>query len=140
MPSVAHARSSGDTRPSDRVRQLVLEMIDDGLAPHDKLPTERELAGAPGAELRGLLYELLATRYGITIDRAETTVRATVMNPEDATHLGIPPYSAAFEVGRTAVDDRGSPVERAVSLYRGDRYAYEFTVEVAKQRTPWVRP
>jgi GntR family transcriptional regulator len=92
---------------------------------------------APGLtadDLQTSLYEVLHERYGITIDRAETSVSATVADPDDAAQLGIPPYSPVFKVSRIAVDHRGRPVEHAVSLYRGDRYSYEFTVEVARQR------
>jgi GntR family transcriptional regulator len=91
--------------------------------------------GLTARDLRGSLYDVLADRYGITIDRAETRVQASVADPEDAAQLGIPAYSAAFRVSRTAVDHRGRPVEHAISLYRGDRYSYEFTVEVGKQRS-----
>lgn len=243
---VATDEQEGDTRPSQRVRDHVLGLID-GLAPHEKLPTERELAEAldvsrvtvrrvlgsltaenlvyrvqgsgtfvrphriakameltsfsedmrsrgmvpgsigievragqadaelaavleltPGApivtirrvrtadgericlercelpagvapgltahDLQTSLYDVLRERYGVTIDRAETTVTASVADPEDAAQLGVPPYSPVFKVSRIAVDDRGRPVEHAVSLYRGDRYSYEFTVEVARPR------
>lgn len=244
---VATERKEGDARPSHRVRDHVLALINGGLAPHAKLPTERELAdeldvsrvtvrrvlgslaaenviyriqgsgtfvrprriakameltsfsedmrsrglvpGSLGVEigeraadaelaavleltpgtpvvsvhrvrtadgermclerseipaslvpgltaddLKTSLYDVLRQRYGMTIDRAETSVTATVADPDDAAQLGIPPYSAVFRVSRIAVDDRGRPVEHAVSLYRGDRYSYVFTVEVARQR------
>lgn len=249
MRQMVEAGPDGVARPSGRVRQYVVELINAGLSPHDKLPTERELADllkvsrltvrrvlgeltaenlvyrvqgsgtfvrphriakameltsfsedmrsrglVPGSvvieateqpadaklasileltpgtpvmsivrvrtadgermclersqipahlvpgmtadKLRGSLYDLLGSEYGITIDRAETTVHATVADPDDAAQLGIPAYSAAFQVSRTALDHRGRPVERAVSLYRGDRYSYEFTVEVTQKRTP----
>jgi GntR family transcriptional regulator len=87
--------------------------------------------GLTAEDLSGSLYELLATRYGIVIDRADQTIRATVLDPHDADRLGVPAYSPAFEVRRIAIDNRGRPVERAVSLYRGDRYSYELTVEVS---------
>ena len=90
--------------------------------------------GLTADDLKTSLYDVLRQRYGMTIDRAETTVTATVADPDDAAELGIPPYSAVFRVNRIAVDDRGRPVEHAVSLYRGDRYSYVFTVEVARQR------
>jgi len=92
---------------------------------------------APGLtadDLQTSLYDVLHDRYGIIIDRAETSVTATVASPEDAAQLGVPPYSPVFKVSRIAVDHRGRPVEHAVSLYRGDRYSYEFTVEVTRKR------
>lgn len=94
----------------------------------------RLVPGLTADDLKMSLYDVLRERYGITIDRAETSVSATVANPDDAAQLGIPPYSAVFRVSRIAVDDRGRPVEHAVSLYRGDRYSYAFTIEVARQR------
>ncbi len=91
---------------------------------------------APGLtreDLAGSLYELLAARYGIVIDRADQSIRATVLDADDADRLGVPAYSPAFEVRRIAIDNRGRPIERAVSLYRGDRYSYDLTVQVFPQ-------
>jgi GntR family transcriptional regulator len=243
MPTHPEAAHDAGTGKSERVRQHLLDMIDNGLGPHEKLPTERQLAeildvsrltvrralsdltnqnlvyriqgsgtfvrpnriaksieltsfsedmrsrglqpgsvaieiteepagaqlaavlelspgtavtsvrrvrtadgtrmcleqlqipshlvpGLTSRDLAGSLYELLATRYRIVIDHADQSIRATVLDPEDAERLGVPAYSPAFEVKRTAVDTRGRPVERAVSLYRGDRYSYDITVQV----------
>jgi GntR family transcriptional regulator len=85
-------------------------------------------------DVRGSLYDVLAGRYGIQVDRADQTIRATVLDPEDAARLGVPSFSAAFEVERLAIDNRGRPVEHALSLYRGDLYSYELSVAVAKRR------
>ena len=82
-------------------------------------------------DLKASLYEVLHQRYGITIDHAKTTFTATVANPADAAQLGVPPYSAVFKVTRTAFDIRGRAFEHAVSMYRGDRYSYEFTAQAA---------
>jgi GntR family transcriptional regulator len=90
--------------------------------------------GLTAEDVSGSLYDVLAARYGIQIDRADQTVRATVLDPDDAGRLGVPAYSAAFEVDRIAVDNRSRPVEHAMSLYRGDRYSYELSVAVAKRR------
>ncbi|WP_270888316.1 GntR family transcriptional regulator [Pedococcus sp. 5OH_020] len=97
-----------------------------------QLPAEL-VPGLSAEDVSGSLYELLAERYGIQIDRADQTIRATVLDPDDASDLEVPAYSAAFEVDRLAVDHRGRPVEHAVSLYRADRYSYQLTVAVAKR-------
>ena len=99
---------------------------------HCRLPAHL-VPGLTAQDVGGSLYELLAGRYGIRIDRADQSIRATVLDPEDAARLGVPPFSAAFEVERLAVDNRGRPVEHAVSLYRGDRYSYDLSVAVRKQ-------
>nr|WP_055503139.1 GntR family transcriptional regulator [Nonomuraea pusilla] len=77
--------------------------------------------------LHGSLYAELATR-GITLHRAEQTIRATVLDPADAEALQAPPFSPAFLVQRTAYDARGRAIERGESLYRGDRYFYQLTI------------
>ena len=100
-----------------------------------QLPTHF-VPGLTSQDLTGSLYELLAARYGIVIDRADQSIRATVLDPEDAARLGVPAYSPAFEVKRIAIDNRGRPVERAVSRYRGDRYSYDFTVQVFPTGAP----
>jgi GntR family transcriptional regulator len=97
-----------------------------------QLPAEL-VSGLSAEDVSGSLYDLLAARYGIRIDRADQTIRATVLDPDDASGLEVAAYSAAFEVERLAVDHRGRPVEHAVSLYRGDRYSYQLTVAVAKR-------
>jgi GntR family transcriptional regulator len=98
--------------------------------------------GLTAKDVSGSLYDVLAGRYGIQIDRADQSVRATVLDPDDAGRLGVPAYSAAFEVDRLAVDNRSRPVEHAMSLYRGDRYSYELSVTVAKRHParPVARP
>ncbi|MFB4280356.1 MULTISPECIES: GntR family transcriptional regulator [unclassified Nonomuraea] len=81
-----------------------------------------------GPELHGSLYEVLSARYGLTLHRAEQTIKATVLDPDDARALGAPPFSPAFLVRRVGFDVRGRAVERADSLYRGDRYSYRLTI------------
>ncbi|MEU8244940.1 GntR family transcriptional regulator [Nonomuraea sp. NPDC048916] len=83
----------------------------------------------PGAlDLDGSLYEELALRHGVVPRRAEQTIRATVLGPADAEALQVPVFSPAFLVRRTGYDARGRAVERAESLYRGDRYAYDLVI------------
>ncbi|NIK54295.1 UTRA domain-containing protein [Kribbella shirazensis] len=49
-------------------------------------------------DLEGSLYDLLAQRYRIVVDRAEQETRPTVLDAEQAALLGVPPYSAALQV------------------------------------------
>lgn len=95
---------------------------------HCYLPGELVPDDLGPEELHGSLYEALSARYGLTLHRAEQTIKATVLDPDDAQALGAPPFSPAFLVQRTGFDARGRAIERADSLYRGDRYSYQLTI------------
>jgi GntR family transcriptional regulator len=85
--------------------------------------------------MTGSLYEVIESRFRIQPDRAEQIVRATVLAEREAGLLGVPAFSAALHVERTAYDARGRAVEQAVSTYRSDRYSYHLTVR-RPNRTP----
>lgn len=74
------------------------------------------------------LYAQLTESYNIRLTRADQTIRVTVLNPADAEALHVPPFSPAFRVERVGYDARGQAIERAESLYRGDRYSYQLTI------------
>jgi GntR family transcriptional regulator len=71
---------------------------------------------------RGSFYELLGSRYGITIVGGIQTIEPTVTNEEESDALGIPLHSPAFQFERTTRADTGDIVEFVRSVYRGDRY------------------
>lgn len=75
------------------------------------------------------LYEVLTKEYGLHIERADQTIHATVLEPQPAEFLDVPAFSPAFLVVRTIYDNRGRAIEHAESLYRGDRYSYELSVQ-----------
>ncbi|MCR2824965.1 GntR family transcriptional regulator [Microbacterium sp. zg.Y909] len=85
--------------------------------------------GIVGALGESSLYELLEQRYNVQIERADQIIRATVLDPDVAALLNVPAFSPAFLVSRTSYDVRGRAIEYAESLYRGDRYSYELTVQ-----------
>lgn len=74
------------------------------------------------------LYAILESEFSIAPERADQTIKATVLDPSTAQLLGVPPYSPALLVTRTAYDVRGRAIEYAESLYRADRYSYEISV------------
>ncbi|NUT11556.1 MAG: GntR family transcriptional regulator [Nonomuraea sp.] len=78
--------------------------------------------------LDGSLYEVLEGAYGIRLERAEQSIRATVLEPEEAGLLETAPLAPALLVERVAYDRRGRAVEVAKSIYRGDRYSYEIAI------------
>jgi GntR family transcriptional regulator len=75
------------------------------------------------------LYDLLAERYRIILTQADQSVTATVLEPQDAQQLGVPPMSPALRVERITRDEQGRRVELARSLYRGDRYAFQMGLQ-----------
>jgi GntR family transcriptional regulator len=74
------------------------------------------------------LYEDLAHRYGIQADRADQTIRSTVVSETEAAELLVPAFSPAFLVQRTSFDQSGTAIEFAESRYRGDRYSYSVSI------------
>lgn len=86
---------------------------------------------APGLESRswdGSLYELLWREYGVRAEKAEQSIRATVLGKAEADALSVPEFSPAFAVQRVAYDVRGRRIEYALSTYRGDRYSYDMII------------
>ncbi|MGW6485736.1 GntR family transcriptional regulator [Streptomyces sp. NPDC055056] len=67
-------------------------------------------------------------RAGATPERADQTIRATVLGLREAELLAVPTQFPALHVERVTRDIRGRAVERAVSLYRADRYDYRLTI------------
>lgn len=94
---------------------------------HTYLPAQL-VPGLIDLPLDGSLYEILRSRFRIDLERAEQTIRCTVLEPADAELLDVPALSPAFAVERTVFDSRGRAVEHAEALYRGDRYGYTLSL------------
>ena len=73
------------------------------------------------------LYDSLSD-LGIEPQVSTQTIRATVVNVDQAALLDVAPHSAAFSVSRVTCSTDGRPFERAHSLYRADRYDFTFAV------------
>jgi GntR family transcriptional regulator len=80
------------------------------------------------AALEGSLYQLLAETYHLKVEKAEQTIRATVLDRPEARLLEVPEFSPAFKVQRVAYDARNQRIEYAESVYRADRYSYDFVI------------
>lgn len=74
------------------------------------------------------LYDDLRDRFGIFAVRADQEIHAIVLDEEQALALHSPPFSPAFLVKRTTYDARSRPIEYAESVYRGDRYSYQLSI------------
>lgn len=75
------------------------------------------------------LYRVLDEQFALRLERADQVIKVTVLEPPAAAELQVPPFSPAFVVTRTSFDERGRAVEFAESLYRGDRYSFELSVD-----------
>ena len=88
-----------------------------------------------GGPVRGSLYEMLETRYGIVPREASEVFRVAIIHGDDADRLAVPPNSPAFMVERISQDERG-PFEFTQSVIRGDRYEIRSTLLSADFRRP----
>jgi GntR family transcriptional regulator len=88
---------------------------------------------APGLLDRTLanssLYEVLATAYGVVLDRGDQVIQAGIADSGDAGLLGLAPGSAVLLLQRRCW---AGPVtaEYAVSTYRADRYQLRASLDI----------
>ena len=82
----------------------------------------------------GSFYELLRSRYGITIVGGQQTIEPTVTNADESEALGVPLHSPAFLFERLTRSESGEIVEFVSSIYRGDRY--RLVTELSVRPTP----
>lgn len=89
----------------------------------------------PGLEAQdfvtGSLYELLATRYRLTVNRIDHVVRAVGADQYRSELLAIPEATPLLFVGTTAFREDGEIIEHSASYYRADRYEYSTTQTAA---------
>ena len=83
-------------------------------------------------------YDLLESRYGITISGGIQQIEPTVTNEEESEALGVPLHSPAFLFERTSRSSDGKTVEFVRSIYRDDRYVLvsELTPQTPKTGVP----
>jgi GntR family transcriptional regulator len=67
-------------------------------------------------------YDLLASRYDLSIIGGSQTIEPTVTNGEESAVLGVPLHSPALLFERVTRSASGEIVEFTSSTYRGDRY------------------
>jgi GntR family transcriptional regulator len=116
--------------PRDRVAHIFRVRTADGepmCIEHTYIPA-RLAPGLAERSLEGSLYQLLTESYHLKIEKAEQSIHATVLDPPLARLLGVPEFSPAFKVSRVAYDARNQRIEYAESVYRGDRYSYDFVI------------
>lgn len=72
---------------------------------------------------------------GYQVETAEVKVTATNLTQEEAHTLGLPQGAAALRVDKIGYTARGLAVESTHTLYRADRYDYEFHLRRALPRS-----
>lgn len=86
------------------------------------------------ADLTGLIYTLLADRYGLVIDTAEQTLWGESAEGATARRLEAPLHTPLL-VFRRVSSAAGTPVEYVVSRYRGDRYQVHMSLGATPRST-----
>lgn len=80
------------------------------------------------------LGQLLVSRYGIVLTRAEQTVRAQSAGRDVAHELRVSANDPALTIERVSYTSTGTPVEFARLFYRADRYALHFETTTDRRR------
>lgn len=94
----------------------------------------RRLPGLIDLDLSKSVYEAVQTHYGLTIDRAEQTVKATAADNDTATLLGTKRGAPVLYFDRVSFSE-GEPLEHTESWYRCDRYQLSMEVEGKRRAT-----
>jgi GntR family transcriptional regulator len=113
------------------VRALRLRLADDEPMALELLHVPAELVpGLDAEELAGSsFYRLLAERYGHPVAGGRQSIEPTVTDREESDLLGVPLHSPALLIERTSRDPHDQVIEFVRSIYRGDRYRIETTIE-----------
>jgi GntR family transcriptional regulator len=134
----AHLARMLNIAPGERVHVI------ERLRTADGIPMAVERSHVPEAVAPGLadeslagrsLYDVLASTYGVLLDRGEQTIEAGIADPTDAALLHLPAGAAAVLLlqRRSFAGDR--PAEFVVSTYRADRYQLHVALEVSRTGT-----
>lgn len=81
------------------------------------------------SDLEGSWYELLAERYGLSIDRATLEVEPVLPRPQIAQWLGVPATQPSLRLTVQSFGRDGAIIEAGISVYRGD--IYKLSAELA---------
>ncbi len=89
------------------------------------LPQERFPGLDQASELPNTLYAFYQAKYGVTIHKAEETLRAASATASDARNLGVEVGLPILELERVAFDLQGQPVELRFSHIHTHQFAYK---------------
>ncbi|MDK2896829.1 MAG: GntR family transcriptional regulator, N-acetylglucosamine utilization regulator [Candidatus Atribacteria bacterium] len=72
----------------------------------------------------GSLYRFLEDKYGLIFRETRETVDAILITEEESDLLQVPEGSPGLLVGRISYIQTGRAIERAYTIYRGDKFTY----------------
>ena len=87
---------------------------------------------APGLldqELKGSLYDVFKEVYERPVVRADSVVSPMLLDKEQAALLDAPVNTPSLMFNLTAFDMRGRTMEHCVSVKRGDKYDFKFSIQ-----------
>lgn len=86
-------------------------------------------SGIETQDLSQSLYAMLKQRYGCEPAKASQSIQAGLANSSDAKLLQIKVGAPVLRITRTAFDSNNVPFEYTESVYRGDKYVFNVTLE-----------
>jgi GntR family transcriptional regulator len=103
----------------------------------DKVPlaiedTHIPCENAPGLldqDLKGSLYEIFKNVYERPVLRADSAVSPIILDKEQSVILKAPVNTPSLMFNLTAFDARGRTMEHCVSVKRGDKYDFKFSIQ-----------
>ena len=87
---------------------------------------------APGLldqDLKGSLYEIFKSTYERAVVRADSAVSPILLNKEQASLLKAVVNTPSLMFQLTAFDSRGRTMEHCISVRRGDKYDFRFSIQ-----------
>lgn len=119
---LARALTVSPSEPIVRVERL--RIVDGAPLAVERIHVpERFVPGIDGDDFQqGSFYQLLHSRYGITMARAAQSIEATVTDERESQLLEVPPHTPALLFDVTTRDTLDRVIEYTRAVYRGDRY------------------
>ena len=87
---------------------------------------------APGIldqNLKGSLYEIFKEVYERPVIKADSTISPILLDKDQASALKAPANTPSLMFTLTAFDMRGRTMEHCISVKRGDKYDFRFSIE-----------
>ncbi len=97
--------------------------IEDTHIPYENAP------GLLDHNLKGSLYEIFKEVYERPVIKADSTISPILLDKEQAAALKAPVNTPSLMFTLTAFDMRGRTMEHCISVKRGDKYDFRFSIE-----------
>jgi GntR family transcriptional regulator len=97
--------------------------IEDSYIPKENAP------GLLEQNLKGSLYEIFNEIYERPVIKADSTVSPILLDKDQAAALKAPVNTPSLLFTNTAFDMRGRTMEYCISIKRGDKYEFKFSIE-----------